>query len=186
VIFSQGKKEKQAMRKPFLIVLLSIFLCFPAIAQSFNGYGNAEWGDNIQAIRGIWPTLRDVTGEYPGDWPDEVSIFGYDHDGIRYFFFFVDGGFYKVIEDFGTMVISKAQGIYQMSVSKYGNLAGPTRNGLLIEYRNTRSANFAVTFVQTNNIDGDCAISLHIFNPRSEDLVKGYKYKMWEKEIQGY
>jgi hypothetical protein len=174
------------MKRPIFIILLSLFTYNPMIAQPINGYGNTEWGASIQAIRGLWPSLRDVTGEYPGDWPEEVSIFRYDQDGNRYFFFFVDGGFYKVIEDFGTMTISKAQGIYQMSVSRYGNLAGPSRNGLLIEYRNVRSANFAVTLVQTNNTDGDCAISLHVFNPASEELVKKYKYMMWEKEIQEY
>jgi hypothetical protein len=173
------------MKKLFSIILFSI-ICFPTVAQSINGYGNTEWGAGTQVVRGLWPSLRDVTREYPGDWPEEVSIFRYDQDGIRYFFFFVDGGFYKVIEDFRTMAISKVQGIYQMSVSKYGNLEGPSRNGLLIEYRNTRSADFAVTLVQTNNTDGSCAISLHIFNPASEELVKSYKFKMWEREIQGY
>jgi hypothetical protein len=57
------QKGETAMKKQIFIILLSI-LCFPAIAQSLNGYGNAEWGSNIQAIRGIWPTLR--RGIYPG------------------------------------------------------------------------------------------------------------------------
>jgi hypothetical protein len=67
----------------------------------------------------------------------------------------------------------------QMAVSRYGSFTGPIRNGLLIEYRgNARSGSFAITLVQTSNTGGDSVMSLHIFSPKAESLVKDCKYKM--------